>query len=135
MSTVCPVIRNGNFTGTHDPRPDSIASNLYRLPQYPQTRSRVNCHSPSDTSSAVEFLAWHIEVAVQKRIFVLNLRVPVDGPLPQGEVKVANPVRKRPCVWRIVDFGRTGSRSADLLTVPTLPRRANDHHDSATARR
>src|SRR5580700_4846587 len=88
---------------------------------------RVNCHSPSDTSSAVEFLAWHMEVAVQKRIFVLNLRVPVDGPLPQGEVKVANPVRKRPCVWRIVDFGRTGSRSADLLTVPTLPSRANDH--------
>jgi hypothetical protein len=33
MFTVRPFIWNGSFTGTHDASPDSIASNLYLLPQ------------------------------------------------------------------------------------------------------
>jgi len=38
MITVWPVIRNGSFMGTHDASPDSIDSNLYRLPQNLQMR-------------------------------------------------------------------------------------------------
>jgi hypothetical protein len=38
MVTMCSVTWNGSFKGTQDASPDSIASNLYRLPQNLQVR-------------------------------------------------------------------------------------------------